>query len=39
MVSGIGEKIHNCAGNVSIPSTAIEKQESEEDEGKGQCPC
>ncbi|XP_075344349.1 kinesin-like protein KIF27 [Mycteria americana] len=35
MVSGIGEKIHHCAGNVSIPSTAVEKQESEEDEGKG----
>ncbi|KAM6034748.1 kinesin-like protein KIF27 isoform 2-T5 [Theristicus caerulescens] len=35
MVSGIGEKIHQCAGNVSIPSTAVEKQESEVDEGKG----
>ncbi|XP_068279441.1 kinesin-like protein KIF27 [Nyctibius grandis] len=35
MVSGIGEKIHNHAGNVSVPSTAVEKQESEVHEGKG----
>ncbi|XP_071657990.1 kinesin-like protein KIF27 isoform X2 [Patagioenas fasciata] len=35
VVSGIGEKIHHCAGNVTIPSTEVEKQESEVDEGKG----
>ncbi|XP_030326866.1 kinesin-like protein KIF27 isoform X2 [Strigops habroptila] len=35
MMSGIGEKIHHCAANVNIPSAAVEKQESEVDEGKG----
>ncbi|XP_071887532.1 kinesin-like protein KIF27 isoform X4 [Anas platyrhynchos] len=34
-VSGIGEKIRHCAGNACIPIIAVEKQESEVDEGKG----
>ncbi|XP_040398279.1 kinesin-like protein KIF27 isoform X2 [Cygnus olor] len=34
-VSGIGEKIQHCAGNACIPIIAVEKQESEVDEGKG----
>ncbi|XP_071887165.1 kinesin-like protein KIF27 isoform X2 [Anas platyrhynchos] len=34
-VSGIGEKIRHCAGNACIAIIAVEKQESEVDEGKG----
>ncbi|XP_035165965.1 kinesin-like protein KIF27 isoform X10 [Oxyura jamaicensis] len=34
-MSGIGEKIRHCAGNACIPIIAVEKQESEVDEGKG----
>lgn len=38
MVTGIGKKAHDSAGSVSIPSTTVEKQKSEVDEWKRQCP-